>query len=234
MSTLTLVRHGQARPFEKDSDRLSALGEQQAQALGDFWRQSGIRFDEVVCGTLTRHRQTLVHAGLGAAHREDAGWNEYDATAILNTLAPMLAERDAEFAAARAKFAALAGKDPLKNRFFQKTLERLMDAWLMGEVSASGVEPFAAYRGRVLAAWRRIVDDGAAPGGRNVVVFTSGGPIGLCIQHVLRAPDTAFLDLNWRVRNGSLTEFTFARGGRVSLDSFNTLGHLDRHLWTWR
>ena len=34
MSTLVLVRHAQATPFEKDSDRLSAAGEQQAIALG--------------------------------------------------------------------------------------------------------------------------------------------------------------------------------------------------------
>ena len=33
MSTLTVVRHGQARPFEKNSDCLSETGEQQARAL---------------------------------------------------------------------------------------------------------------------------------------------------------------------------------------------------------
>jgi broad specificity phosphatase PhoE len=227
VSTLTLVRHGQARPFEKDSDRLSPLGEQQAQAVGEYWRRHGIVFDEVVCGSLTRHRQTLAGAGLEAGV-EEPGWNEYDAAAILERLAPALAREDADFAARRKEFEG-AGSD--KNRYFQKMLEPLMDAWLRGRVSAAEVEPFTDYRARVLGALRRIVDAGGSS--RNVVVFTSGGPIGLCAQHVLRAPDSAFLEVNWRIRNCSISEFTFSRG-RLTLDTLNTMGHLDRNLWTWR
>lgn len=231
MSTLTLVRHGQARPFEKDSDRLSPLGELQARALGDFWRTHGIAFDQVISGTLTRHRQTLATAGL-EVHREDSGWNEYDATAILDRLAPLLAATDSEFADAREQFAHLPKDDPQKNRYFQRLLERLMDAWLRGTVTADGVETFDDYRARVTAALRRIVD--AKESNRNVVVFTSGGPIGLCVQSVLGAPHSAFLDINWRIRNASISEFTFSHNGRISLDCLNTMGHLDRRLWTWR
>ena len=58
MSTLVLVRHAQATTFEKDSDRLSAVGEQQAIALGEFWKARNIRFDEVYTGTLRRHTLT--------------------------------------------------------------------------------------------------------------------------------------------------------------------------------
>lgn len=229
MSTLTLVRHGQARPFEKDSDRLSPLGEEQARAVGEHWRREGTSFDEVVCGSLTRHRQTLSHAGL-QSHREDPGWNEYDAGAILEHLSPALAAEDPEFADRHREFEAMESS-PDKNRYFQKMLERLMDAWLTGRVASENVESFEAYRSRVVAALRRIVD---GPGSnRNVVVFTSGGPIGLCVQQVLRAPDAAFLEVNWRIRNCSITEFTFSRG-RLSLDTLNTMGHLDRALWTWR
>jgi len=32
------------------------------------------------------------------------------------------------------------------------------------------------------------------------------------------------VELNWRVRNGSITEFVFGRG-RLSLDSFNSIAH---------
>ena len=229
MSTLTLVRHGQARPFEKDSDRLSEMGEIQARTLGEYWRSHGIVFDEVISGSLTRHKQTLAHTGL-AALREDAGWNEYDAGAILEQLGPRLADDDPEFAARRREFGSMASS-PDRNRYFQKMLERLMAAWLTGAVSAPGVEPFAMYRTRVIAALQRIVD--AEASNRNVVVFTSGGPIGLCVQHVLRASDSAFLDVNWRIRNGSISEFTFSRG-RLSLDTLNSMGHLDKTLWTWR
>jgi hypothetical protein len=46
------------------------------------------------------------------------------------------------------------------------------------------------------------------------------------VQNVLNAPERSALEINWRVRNCSLTEFTFSRD-RVSLDSFNAIPHLD-------
>ena len=66
-----------------------------------------------------------------------------------------------------------------------------------------------------------------------IAVFTSGGPIGVCVQHTLAAPKAAALDLNWRVRNASLTEFVCGRG-RVSLDLFNATAHLPADLVSYR
>jgi broad specificity phosphatase PhoE len=62
--------------------------------------------------------------------------------------------------------------------------------------------------------------------GRRVAAFTSGGPIGVAVQIALNAPDRAGLEVNWRVRNCSLTEFLFS-GERLSLDSFNAIPHLE-------
>ncbi len=58
MSTLLLVRHGQASLFTDNYDRLSELGLSQAEALGKFWLDRDIRPDSVYSGTLTRQRQT--------------------------------------------------------------------------------------------------------------------------------------------------------------------------------
>ena len=234
MSTLTLVRHGQARPFEKDSDRLSDLGEQQARSLGQYWIREGIRFDAAVSGSLKRHRQTeeqVRATGFAMPHSTiDAGWNEYDAGAILQLLGPKLVAEDALFAQRKQEFDAMEkGED--RNRYFQRMFEMLMDAWLRGRVIADGVETFATYQARVLAALHGITE--AAGSNRNVVVFTSGGPIGLCVQHALHAPDSAFLDVNWRMRNCSVNEFTFSKG-RLSLDSLNGMSHLERQALSWR
>jgi broad specificity phosphatase PhoE len=48
MSTLILVRHGQASAFEDNYDRLSSLGERQARLLGESWRErfSLVSFNE--------------------------------------------------------------------------------------------------------------------------------------------------------------------------------------------
>jgi broad specificity phosphatase PhoE len=56
-------------------------------------------------------------------------------------------------------------------------------------------------------------------------VFTSAGPIGVAVQTVLGAKDPIAMELNWRIRNCSLTEFVFTRS-RISLDAFNATPHL--------
>jgi hypothetical protein len=45
------------------------------------------------------------------------------------------------------------------------------------------------------------------------------------VQTVLKAPENMAIELNWRIRNCSLTEFLFTRG-RTSLDVFNATPHL--------
>ncbi|HEY3738818.1 MAG TPA: histidine phosphatase family protein [Bryobacteraceae bacterium] len=233
MSTLTLIRHGQATPFEKITDRLSPLGVQQSKRLGDYWRAQGIVFHQIVCGSLTRHRQTLEASGLrasGGAPLFDPGWNEYRADEILAKLSPALEAKDEHYAKLVAvNRAAMEG--PERNRHFQRMLEVLMEAWLGGAIAAGGVETFDEFEARVTKALRAIFE---GVSGRDVAVITSGGPIGLCVQRALNAPGKAFLDVNWRMRNTSITEFTFS-SSRFTLDTLNGLPHLeDRGLWTWR
>lgn len=231
MSTLTLVRHGQATPFEKVTDRLSEAGREQSRLLAQYWQRHGIRFSEVVRGSLERHRQTAEELGIAEDAKVDPGWNEYAADGILHLLTPVLASRDAAFARLVAASEEARG-GPDRNRHFQRMMEVLMDAWLAGEVEAEGAESFAAFQSRVVAALRSVRE---GPSGRDVLVITSGGPIGLCVQQALGAPDKAFLDVNWRMRNTGITEFTFS-ATRFTLDTLNGLPHLvdERQLWTWR
>jgi broad specificity phosphatase PhoE len=208
MSTLTVVRHGQARPFQKNSDSLSETGEQQARALAEYWKREGIEFDEILSGSLTRHCQTAALA-VDRPARIVPDWNEYDAEGIMRGYPPPSSFPD--------------------NRAFQKTFEIAMARWLEGV--SDGAESFATFRDRVLRGLRTI-QQGAS--NRKVVLFTSGGPIGVLVQTALNAPDRAFLDVNWRVRNCSVSEFVFS-SDRLSLDSFNTVPHLtDERLRTFR
>ncbi|HMY76474.1 MAG TPA: phosphoglycerate mutase family protein, partial [Blastocatellia bacterium] len=141
MGTLTYVRHGQARPFEKDSDQLSAAGEAQARALGEHWARRGVTFDEVYSGTLVRQVRTaeivgqcLTTAGLPWPQPQAMPeFNEYDANGITGTLIPALAERDEEY---RALFAAYEANRhaPDRNRHFQKMFEAVTTCWLNGDV----------------------------------------------------------------------------------------------------
>lgn len=237
MSTLTLVRHGQARSFQDNPDHLTDLGFAQARRLGEVWAASGVVFDEVRTGALLRHRQTEqeVAAAFRAAGKSwpaaqaDARWNEYAADAAMLYLRPLLADADPRFRALAADSAARHGA-PDQNRYFQRMFEVLMLAWLEGRVESPQVEPFHVFRARVEHAVRDLL---ALSGNKRVAVFTSGGPIGVCVQRALRAPDRAFLDVNWRVRNCSLSEWLYSTD-RFTLDSFNSVAHLPDELVTYR
>jgi len=230
MGYLVLVRHGQARTFEAHSDRLSPIGEEQARALGRYWAERGAAFDEIYSGALERQRRTAeiageayaMHGGRWPVLRVEDALNEYDSAGMLGRLAPALAARDAQFRALAEAFERMRDA-PDRNRHFQRMFEHLVAAWLEGSPVVEGVEPWARFSARVRAVLAGILE--AEAQGRRVAVFTSGGVIGLVVQSALAAPDRVALELNWRVRNCSLTEFTFGRG-RMSLDSFNALPHL--------
>lgn len=211
MSTLTLVRHAQARAFEKHSDRLSELGEQQARVLGDWWAARGVTFTEVWCGTLERQRRTAELAGIRDME-VNAAWNEYDAARIL-------------------RFSPEGAGPFTSNREFQRVFEAVMLKWVAGEIAAADLESFEAFCARVASALKPIVEDERP--GRRVLVVTSGGPIGAAVQMALAAPARMAVELNWRVRNCSITEFLFTKG-RIALDSFNGTPHLAAELVSYR
>ena len=203
MSTLVLVRHGQARPFQPRFR--PALGYRRAarpSRLGEFWRERDIRFDEVYSGTLRRHsanRRTGRIRGIRAATRVQ----RIRRGRILRALP--------EFA------------PPTDNRHLQKMFEMAMPQWVAAKLDADGLESWASFHQRVLRGFRSIVT--ADRPSRRVAVFTSAGPIGVILQSVLCAPELVGIELHWRIRNCSLTELVF-RGERISLDSFNTTPHL--------
>jgi broad specificity phosphatase PhoE len=233
MSTLILVRHGQATPFEADTDRLSALGEAQARAVGAYLSEAGLEPTDVLCGSLVRQRESARLAAQAAGDWPDPVTDprlaEYDGDGLIRTLAPLLAARDPQFdvllhASERER------QGPERNRHLQRMLEPLAGAYLRGEVAHPEVEAWAEFRARVHAFLRDLL---AGPPRRTVLAFTSGGVIGVTVAAVLRAPDDSALTLNWRVRNGSLTRLTYG-GGRFSLDAFNETAHLTAELSSWR
>lgn len=225
MSHLTLIRHGQAKSFDRERV-LTPLGEAQAARLACAWLQHQIRFDEVWSGTLARQAGT--EAAVAKAFRDagqpwpdakrDPGWNEYDAAGVLGRFVPA----NPELAALGAAYDAARG-GPGENRAFHKMLEAAMLGWLDGSLQADGVESWPAFRDRVSAAIAAIM---SGPPGRRVAVFTSGGVIGFAVHLAMKAPPKSFLDVNWRIRNCSVTEFLFDQD-RLTLDSFNGIPHLE-------
>ena len=239
LSTMTLVRHGQASFFASDYDRLSSMGEEQSQLLGQYWSVHGFRFDQVYSGPRLRQQQTA--EWIGEAYRQNggdwpapihhAGLDEYDLKGLVEHLAPALAIEDPHFASlVDASQQSTTQPEHLRN--FQAMFERLMLKWQSEIRPIANVERWPDFRKRVENTIRQIQNE--APKGCRVAVVTSGGFIGTAVQSTLAAPDRTALELNWRVRNCSLTELVFTRD-RLTLDSFNAVPHLPNPShWTYR
>lgn len=239
MSVLQFVRHGQASFFSSDYDQLSSLGFEQAAHLAEYWLVNGVVPTEVYAGTLLRQQQTaqavgdvFVRRGLAWPQPEFLpGLNEYCAERFMVELRAELEQRDPAVKLLSEQFDA-ATDEQERYRSFHRLLEAVMRHYVAGEYECGGFESWRAFHDRVSQAVDEIC--GRAGRGRHIAVFTSGGPIGVAVQRVMRAPEQQAAELNWRIYNSSVTRFTF-RPGRVTLDQFNTIPHLtEDRLRTYR
>lgn len=239
MSELLVVRHGQARLFTDDYDRLSDLGVMQAGALAKAWMDADICPDQVWSGTLQRQLSTAESVGVEMAsngkawpaHRTLKGLNEYPAEEIMATLGKHLANNDQRIAALAAACDE-AGEGADRYRHFHRLLEAVIACWVRGDYQGCDVPTsWEAWSGGVRRSFAEIMS--AAGSGQRVAVFTSGGVIGVSVQSALEAPEIKAAELNWRVHNASVTRYTFS-GTRVSLDRFNDVAHLPAEMLTYR
>ena len=245
MSHLTVVRHGQASFFSKDYDQLSEIGIRQARLLGQHWRNRKQVFNEVYVGPRLRQQETAEHAG-AVLRQAGVEWpeptmlkdlDEYDLDGLTNHFAKKLAGRNTEFAQLVANYQKSSGEQN-RLRDFQRMFETLLRHWQNDpsdeahDLDQPGVESWSKFQSRVRRVIERLQNH---PGrGRSVVLFTSGGFIGTAVQQALGVSDATALELNWRIRNSSITEFVFT-SERFTLDCFNTIPHLmDPQLWTHR
>lgn len=230
MSVLILVRHGQASLFADDYDRLSPVGEQQARLLGEYWARQGIVIDQVYAGPRRRQQHTAELAGesyhaAGLPRFQILPWkelDEYDLDGLANRLAPRLAAQDQAFAQLLKSYLQCENETD-RVRCFQRVFESLLHHWQTLAAPGVELETWQEFRQRVGGVIRRIQEQSGR--GQRIVMLTSGGFIACAAQHALGVSDQTMLELNWRIRNCSLTEFVFTPT-RFTLDTFNTIPHL--------
>jgi broad specificity phosphatase PhoE len=231
MSTLYLVRHGQASFGTDNYDQLSALGRQQVQLLAEYLAASGERIDRIYSGTLQRQRETadiLARAlGLDAAVVIHPAYDEYDSDGMLRAYAASL---DA------GQLSELGWPD-LKHdrRKFQLFLERAALAWVGADIADAQLLPWLHFHGRITTGLRELMaQEGRS---RTILLSTSGGVIGTIVAHVLGLANHMGIELNWAVHNASLTRLIY-NSQKISLSMFNALPHLEhgerRQLITYR
>jgi broad specificity phosphatase PhoE len=237
MSTLLLIRHGQASYGAGDYDRLSPLGVHQARALGTALATAPLHaapLDALYVGPLVRQRDTALHLREAAAEAGRAlpepelldELTEYPAFELLRALLPRLAGEDPQLAALASGRAGPADAARLMDAAF----ERIIGGWARGELHAEGVESFEAFGQRVRRAIEAIV--ARHRGGARVAAVTSGGVIAVALRLALGFHDGRTMATGRVIRNASISEFAWRsdgfswRAGDFSAMGFNDVAHL--------
>lgn len=208
MSTLTLVRHGQAQTHARDElsyDSLSPLGQQQAAWLGDHFRANSEPFSRVYSGTLIRHVETATHMGADgyAPIVQDARLNELE----YFTMAQLYHDQHGVVI-------------PQDREGFVTHLPSLFKIWADGGLEGAP-ETFQDFQNRI----NSVVTEIAAGQGPALVV-TSGGLIGMLMRQVMDLDLNATARMCLAIQNTSLHRL-FPIGGHLSPVLFNALPHLD-------
>jgi broad specificity phosphatase PhoE len=211
MGTLYLVRHGQASFGAANYDQLSELGERQSLRLGAYLAGKGLAFEAVMTGTLQRHAQTWAGIAQGAGLQHQAlewpGLNEYDSEAVIQAIHPEPLEKP---------------DTPEMYRHHFRLLRDGLTQWMNGVVSPRGMPSYEEFAKGVSSALDHVRRQFTG----NVLLVSSGGPISTAVGHVLGITPETTIELNLRIRNSSVTEFTFTPK-RHMLVTYNTLPHLD-------
>lgn len=211
MGNLYLIRHGQASFGADDYDNLSELGHRQSVRLGEYFAQKGLQFEAVLTGTLKRHAQTYAGICQGSGCSVPAlvwpGLDEYDSMAVIATVHPQPLEKP---------------ETPEMVRHYFRLLCNGLTQWMDGVVSPKGMPTYDAFVHGVTSALEHVRKNHT----ENVLIVSSGGPIATALGHILGTAAETTVKLNMRIRNSSVTEFTF-NPKHHQLLTFNTLPHLD-------
>lgn len=219
MSSLYLVRHGQASFGAQRYDQLSPLGQRQALATGEHLAGRDLAFHQACTGPRSRHKETA-RGALSAftpapSLIEERGLDEF-------------AEGEQILASAERHFGVpVSGSDNPPDR---KTLYvSMLTAWAQGNAVIDNCRSAEQFRAAVrdwLSEHRR-----AAAQGGNTLAFTSAGTIGVLLCEVLELPTARMISFASVIYNASITEIVHT-AQRTSLRSFNSCAHLPPELVT--
>lgn len=236
MSTIYLIRHGQASFGSDHYDRLSATGQRQAELLTRHFAAIELVFDAVYCGSLERQIDTAEpiyrngNTGQGNVPEPVTSelFNEYNSRAVWEHYLPIVCRHKPSLA-----------KD-VKNvttdrKAFQRLFGEVMTAWISNSETEDGPESWNDFGKQVISGIHKIIQEQGRK--KKVALFTSGGPIAVVVQQALNLTDVATLRLSWQIMNASVTRIQY-NGERIALQVFNDITHLelmkDQTLLTYR
>jgi len=236
VSTIYFIRHGQASFGKNNYDRLSLTGLKQSRILGNYLNMIDLRFDAIYCGTMERQVKTAAEYHACCAETEypapeithDERFNEFDGEGVLKILLPVLLSEQPRYR--------FDSDNLLKDRgSFRRIFEAVMTMWSSGKYDMKGIITWDEFTMGVNSAVTGIMN--IHTGGKNIAVFTSGGPISVAVQRVLNLTPQKTMDIRDMIVNTSITRFRYS-GERLMMSSFNEYPHLeksdDKNIITYR
>ena len=229
MASIYLVRHGQAGFNKLDYDQLSDLGHQQGQLIGNSLSGRGIEAGIVIHGAMRRHRETMEGAQkIWHAHGpvfENTGFNEFDGDAIIAA-----AHRELNITGfkplgigshnlvQKTALGVYLSKQENPNKAFQKLFSTSVDRWVSGKYDDDYAESWSQFTQRCRDALLHTIEQAA---GKDVVVFTSGGPITAIAKYCLGLDNEHAFQLNESLVNAGITNLLYNQPGKISFASCN-------------
>ncbi|AXY60064.1 histidine phosphatase family protein [Acinetobacter chinensis] len=201
MTTIYLVRHGQASFGAESYDKLSANGELQAKVLGQYFKSILKEMPYVVAGSMQRHQQTaniaLAECFPDAAVVTDSEWNEFNHQQVFSLYEPKFNEPHL--------LKQEVAKEANPRAYLAKIFESAIGRWTGGEYHHEYDEAWPSFKGRVENALEQLCLELAEKKPRYAVVFTSGGVISVAAGQILGLSPEKTFALNWAIANTSLT-----------------------------
>lgn len=236
MSKLYLIRHAQASFLSADYDNLSEHGHNQSRAVGDYFVKKDIQFDQVYIGPLKRHRQTyerVKEAYLeNGIHFPEAieieELREYEGMDVMQDLRVDLSNHYPKF---RTWFEEM-DRQP-DHRTKMKMVVTYLQMWATNTLAfdlPKDVQTFADFRKAAETGLSKVMDGNEKA--KTIAAFSSGGCIAAMIAKIAGVEDPGkAMGFNLVMLNTAISEVLFS-GDRLSLQTFNTLYHLEEEMIT--
>lgn len=225
MGTIYFVRHGQASFGERNYDSLCENGRLQSKILGKYLANTGFSFDAAYSGEMERQKQTALEViSVFNEKRLEfpelkilSEFNEFDFHKIVMIFLPDMINDDPSF------------KDDVEKMFndikaFQRIVDTVLTGWMSGKYERPGMMGWSAFKERITQGIDSIITGNG--NGKNIIVFSSGGPISALMQIALGISDQVTAKLCWQINNASITRFVYNTGG-ITLAGFNNFSHLE-------
>ncbi|OTG76670.1 histidine phosphatase family protein [Acinetobacter sp. ANC 4169] len=231
MTTIYLIRHGQASFGAESYDQLSPNGELQAKLLGQYFDQILKETPYVVAGSMQRHQQTaqlaLAECFPEAEIQIDNAWNEFNHQQVFAKYEPRFNEPH------------LLKQDVAKEEnpraYLAKIFEGAIERWTGGDYHHEYDESWPHFKNRVETALQNLCNELAKTKPRYAVVFTSGGVISVAAGKLLELNANRTFALNWAIANTSMTTLRLVgnEAQLLSLNEHHFIKAEDSKLLTW-